>query len=46
MVVFKTGNDLMANLLLLELKCILSVTAGEVSLRVLAAILVGDLNML
>lgn len=42
-VVFKTGNYLMSNSLLLELKCILCVTAGEVSLRVLAAILVGDI---
>lgn len=44
-VVFKTGNDLMSNSLLLEIKCILSVTVGEVSLRVLAVILVGDLNI-
>lgn len=44
-VVFKTGNDLMSNLLLLEVKCILSVTLVEVSLRVLAVIVVGDLNI-
>lgn len=44
-VVFKTGNDLMSNSLLLEVKCILSVTVGEVSLRVLAVILVGDFNI-
>lgn len=44
-VVFKTGNDLMTNSLLLEVKCILSVTVGEVSLSVLAVILVEDLNI-
>lgn len=44
-VVFKTRNDLMSNSLPLEVKYILSVTVGEVSLRVLAVILVGDLNI-
>lgn len=35
----------MSNSLLLEVKCILSVSVGEVSLSVLAVILVGDLNI-